>query len=401
MAPRRPVSRSSTSCGCCLILILIVSSVFAAIGQVKATLALEIELVSKISNNTAISGFYGPGSWYAWLLTLGMLHGHTLTLVAEQARGREQEAEWDYDLIGASAYLVAVSIDLMNKARQVSSLGDEAGNSLLVPAMLCAERAVAVGMGSTVFTLATAHLRGPSKNRTTLVAAIALFFTFMASGFSTVAHEIMHKTAPVIWCRLHNDTILSKYDLRPMLFVDFPGMAIYAISYLPRLWATWEYWMSTVAAASIVFVCFLAYNSLKRVAARKTLARAATAGATVGLLVCLVPILAAPMAAMGAVKWVLTWLIFWWPVYILAWFPKMSIFPLSGISLLEMDQIAAFLGVIVVTLIRMVKGGWFLTRTKGSEDELVPLLPTSGGGQESTSGDEELEVDITDLDAQV
>ncbi|KAJ7208209.1 hypothetical protein GGX14DRAFT_566933 [Mycena pura] len=52
--------------------------------------------------------------------------------------------EWDYDLVGASAYTVAAAIDLIHKSRQIAQLGDQAGESVLIPALVCAERVVAI-----------------------------------------------------------------------------------------------------------------------------------------------------------------------------------------------------------------------------------------------------------------
>jgi hypothetical protein len=100
--------------------------IYGAISGIQATLLVEQELLSRINENTQISrGFYGPGTWWAWLITLGMTHGHTLV---GWLNGGEQRAEWDYDLIGASAYMIAGAIDLMHKAREISGWATRLAN---------------------------------------------------------------------------------------------------------------------------------------------------------------------------------------------------------------------------------------------------------------------------------
>ncbi|KAJ7264783.1 hypothetical protein C8J57DRAFT_1308170 [Mycena rebaudengoi] len=61
---------------------------------------------------------------------------------------------------------------------------------------------------------------------------------------------------------------------------------------------------------------------------------------------------------MGGGQWLIYWLGFWWPVYILAFFPQMGYFPLTGISLLEMDQIATVVAISIVALIRSIRPFW-------------------------------------------
>ncbi|KAJ7236460.1 hypothetical protein C8J57DRAFT_1247703 [Mycena rebaudengoi] len=47
-------------------------------------------------------------------------------------------------------------------------------------------------------------------------------------------------------------------------------------------------------------------------------------------------------------QWLCFWATLWGPIYILAFLPQMGYSPLTGISLLEMDQIAALLGVVLI-----------------------------------------------------
>jgi hypothetical protein len=45
-------------------------------------------------------------------------------------------------------------------------------------------------------------------------------------------------------------------------------------------------------------------------------------------------------------------------MYILAWFPGMGFFPLTRMSVLEMNQIAPLLGIAVVAMIREFRPVW-------------------------------------------
>ncbi|KAJ7347202.1 hypothetical protein DFH08DRAFT_960552 [Mycena albidolilacea] len=153
--------------------------IYGAISGIQATLLLEQELLSRINENTTISGFYSPGTWWAWLITLGMTHGHTLV---GWLNGEEQRAEWDYDLIGASA------------------------------------------------------TGGGSWGRTVGVAIIPLIFTVVASGFAANAHEAIKRTDLVLWCRMHNGIDIGKKDITLFLAIDFPAMMGLAFSSLFQIW---------------------------------------------------------------------------------------------------------------------------------------------------------------------
>ncbi|KAJ7695273.1 hypothetical protein B0H14DRAFT_2650635 [Mycena olivaceomarginata] len=183
--------------------------IYGAILRSEATLLLDRELLSRINENTPISGLYGPGTWWAWLITLGMTHGHTLV---GWLNGKEQRAEWDYDFIGASAYTVAAAINLMHKAREISQLGDKASESVLLPGLMCAERVVSLGTASSVFTVTAAVYRGDWKVWTVGVAMITLVFTVVASVFAANAHTAINLTDLVLWCRLHNSRDIERED---------------------------------------------------------------------------------------------------------------------------------------------------------------------------------------------
>ncbi|KAJ7695276.1 hypothetical protein B0H14DRAFT_3174878 [Mycena olivaceomarginata] len=399
MARIRTRTRSTESfsrnwCRLCLGGIFLVLMCFAmidsAISGIQATLLIEQELLSRINENTPISGFYGPGTWWAWLITLGMTHGHTLV---GWLNGEEQRAEWDYDLIGASAYMVAAAIDLMHKARGISWLGDKAGESMLLPALICAERVVGLGTGSSMFSIAAAVCRGGSWGRTVGVALIPLIFAVVASGFAANAHDAIKLTDLVIWCRLHNGIEIKRNDVPSYFAVDFPATMGSAVSAVFQIWMFPGFWLATGAMFAFLFVCTMVQHHGMAGAFRSSAYTALGSFA----LCSLVPLSGAYIAVQGTAKWVGFWLALWLPIYILAWFPTMGSFPPTGMSVLEMDQIAPLLGIVVVAMIRGFRPVWKARHFGGhfssdSSHELSPLL--SRHSNSSAAGEE---VDITDI----
>jgi hypothetical protein len=61
------------------------------------------------------------------------------------------------------------------------------------------------------------------------------------------------------------------------------------------------------------------------------------------------------LLAIAGMKWLALWVALWIPIYIFAFFPQMGYFPLTGISVLEMDQLAGLLGVAVIATLRSVQ----------------------------------------------
>ncbi|KAJ7932025.1 hypothetical protein B0H13DRAFT_1857442 [Mycena leptocephala] len=189
------------------------SVIWGAKLAIEETIGTQRTLLSRITSDTAISGFYGPGAWWAWLITLGTTHGHTG--MALLMKGNLLD-EWDYDLIGATGYIIAASIDLIKKSRVIAELGDAAGESPLLPALVCAERAVAIGAGSSIFSLLTSLIGWPNARRSG-IGLTALIFTLVASFSALRAHEIISNSTPVLWCRVHNGVELGKRGSAPRL----------------------------------------------------------------------------------------------------------------------------------------------------------------------------------------
>ncbi|KAJ7910249.1 hypothetical protein B0H13DRAFT_2012634, partial [Mycena leptocephala] len=327
----------------------ILGAIFGTKNVLRENREIRQKLLSKLTAISAISGFYGPGTWWAWLITLGMAHGH-----AGLALGMTGDLppEWDYDLVGASAYTVTAAIDLIHKSRQIAQLGDQASESVLIPALVCAERVVTIGAGSSLISVTVALSVGSTSGlRTAAIAIIPLILALVTSGFTLRAHHAIAQTAPVFWCDGHqNDT--KPGVMESIATIHFPAN-------LGPLWS-WSYlsygyrWGVGIilAVTAVAFVHSLA----KRKGLRGTLWSTARAGLFSTAIFWTLHIIW-PLFFTGVFAFTLLSfsIMFWWPVYILAFFPQLQFFPVSATSIFEMDQIAALLAVIVVTVIRIAR----------------------------------------------
>jgi hypothetical protein len=260
--------------------------------------------------------------------------------------------EWDYDLVGASAYTVAAAIDLIHKSRQIAQLGDQASESVLIPALVCAERVVTIGAGSSLMSVIVAFFVGSASGiRTAAIAIIPLILASVTSGFTMRAHHAIGQTVPVFWCDGHrNDT--EPGVLESIAIIHFPAN-------LGPLWS-WRYlsygyrWGLGIIGA-VTAVAFV-HSCATRRGLKGTLWSTARAGLfTTAIFWTLHIIWPLFFTGIFAVALLGLSIVFWWPVYILAFFPQMQFFPVSGTPIFEMDQIAALLAVVVVTVIRIVR----------------------------------------------
>ncbi|KAK7001427.1 hypothetical protein R3P38DRAFT_3327156 [Favolaschia claudopus] len=297
----------------------------------SSSLANQRTLRSRITADTPIAGFYGPGSWWAFLVTLGMTHGHTLMVIWKT--GRLPPSEWDYDLVGASVYVVAAAIDLILKSRAIAQLGDHASESSLLPALICAERVVSLGTGSFIFTLAMARRHG-AHWRMVLVAAIPLLFTLIASGFCFRAHQVISRTAPVIW---------SSYPrLLPPISPSL-SLPILAIITIARI--VWPWY---AAGICILLVVRHVNGGCDYVFSMYVL------GAGLWLFIFYLPPIVFSIVCLCYLTliWAVSWVLLWCLIFILAFFPQTQFFPPTNISFLEIDQLVAPLAIAAVAVIR-------------------------------------------------
>ncbi|KAJ6600274.1 hypothetical protein DFH09DRAFT_1271187 [Mycena vulgaris] len=338
-------------------------------------------LLSRITTNTPISGFYGPGAWWAWLITLGMSHSHT-TMALLRTGGTSPEL--DYDLIAATFYTVAATFDLIFKAWEIAQLGEKASQSVLLPALVCAERVVSIGAGSSVFILTVIFFMGHAYStcRTAVIAFIPLLPALVASGFTFYVHRVISKTAPVPWCRLHGGIDTWEHLFIPFTLADIPA----AVLSIPGLLAHREVLNSTmimmVVVPMIAFV--LIFTIAERYPLGGVLILVLGAGVLSVVLVAVTFVFGTVYVTLlfGAIPFV-CWFILWPLVYILAFFPQIGYSPPTGISVLEMDQITAFLSVAFVAAIRLSRpfikavGSAYHSKSSCSSEEDAPLLPVS------------------------
>ncbi|KAJ6498688.1 hypothetical protein DFH09DRAFT_1203805 [Mycena vulgaris] len=349
---------------------------------IQDTMATEKELLSRIISDTPISGFYGPGAWWAWLITLGMTNIHTSLALL---KGGELSLEWDSDLIGASCYTAAAVIDLILKARTIAALGDSGSRSVLLPALLCAERVVVVGTGSSVFTVASALVSESSpwlRLRTAGIAIVPVVLALAGVPFTWRAHEAIVRTVPVPWCLLHNGILEGIVRLKALALTDVDSVLLFSVQgisplHFREIYNWREYWIfAGMATAIAICVVFLppGFADVVRIARRRNLRSALILSPTIGF-------------ASGAVFTcgpLLTCITYWPAVYISAFFPRGGYFLQTEISVLEMDQMAALLAMVAVAVIRGYK---FILRLKRScnapgDSESHASLPITNAGTE-------------------
>ncbi|KAJ6469906.1 hypothetical protein C8R45DRAFT_1218359, partial [Mycena sanguinolenta] len=222
--------------------------IFVAVVYFQQIIESQKKLRSLITNETPISGFYGPGSWWAWLILLVMMHAH---MVVSFLSSVEPPEEWDYDLISASGYIVAAAIDLILKSRAIKKLGGSACESPLLPALFCAKRVVSVGTGASLFTIALAsYVGGSSGSRRIAIAIIPIVFAVIAAWFSFRAHQAIFRTDSHIPCRLPDGSLLKPEV--SFVLVDVPDILVDLIISGPEknYYFSRTYWLCVVASAA-------------------------------------------------------------------------------------------------------------------------------------------------------
>ncbi|KAJ7795806.1 hypothetical protein B0H14DRAFT_2917527 [Mycena olivaceomarginata] len=309
---------------------------------------------TSITADTSISGFYGPGAWCTWLITLGLSHGHTFMTLLRSG----EPPSVDYDLIAASFYTAAATIDLIAKSVTIARLGVKASESVLLPALLCAERVVSLGTGSYLWTIIIFLCFGRHPGLCTACIVIISFVSVLvASVFTFHAHQVIFRTAPVPWCDLHTQTgPLSEEHVSHNL-VDFPSWVVRSFVEIcsePVFWGVLAIYTGGGDPGLI--------SALKQVAVP---------------LVCL-PTSPLVFPVVFEAPWLVMWVMSWWPMYFLAFFPQIGYYPPSGISVLEMDQIAALLSVVIVAAIHFLRPIFkYACSSAASEEEGAPLIPLS------------------------
>ncbi|KAK7001294.1 hypothetical protein R3P38DRAFT_3048343 [Favolaschia claudopus] len=313
--------------------------------KLQQGISIQNALRSRITPNTHVSGFYGPGAWWGFLLTLGMTHGHAGMAVLKTGR---ISPEWDYDLTSAAFYAVVAAIDLIFTSRALSRLGDAASQSTLIPSLVCAERVVSLGTGSFLFASAFSLVYGSSfKHRLRLlcIAAIPLTFALVASIFSFHAHQVMSHSAPVIWCPLHD----SSNHAAPFTMVDYPAYIGQLLFALRAMLTSQIYWLAAGITSGIITFAALVFGAFaSKILTSVSYAFVGTLGFFIAFPIACVSL----MACFNMVQWLLFWVFFWWPIYLLAFFPQLDYFPRTNISISELDQLAALVAVSIVATIR-------------------------------------------------
>jgi hypothetical protein len=255
------------------------------------------------------------------------------------------------------------------KSVTIARLGDKASESVLLPALLCAERVVSLGTGSYLWTIIIFLCFGRRPGLCTACIVIISFISaLVASVFTFHAHQVIFRTAPVPWCDLHTQTgPLSEEHVSHNL-VDFPSWVVRSFVEIcsePVFWGVLAIYTGVVTLGVFLVTMVMKpslISALKQVAVP---------------LVCL---LTSPLVfpVVFEAPWLVMWVMSWWPMYFLAFFPQIGYYPPSEISVLEMDQIAALLSVVIVAAIHFLQPVFKYARSSAaSEEEGAPLIPLS------------------------
>ncbi|KAJ7091036.1 hypothetical protein C8R44DRAFT_750783 [Mycena epipterygia] len=285
-------------------------------------------LLSTLTPDTPVSGFHGPGSWWAWLITLGMSPMH---MVGALVRIGRVLLEWDYDLIAASCYTVVAAVDLIVKSCEIARLGATASDSTLLPALAAAEYVVWVDTASSMFTLwkglwsalYAPGFRFSSFKRAMGIAIVPVLSTFVAWGFSLRAHQAIAQTASVFWCFAHN---WNNEDPMGILHMPAEIALPWAEAYASPLY--WQFCSVVTAATNRG-----RGNSKTRIVVHSK-------GWIHLLRVCLMSFSRRHRLLRGALGFDMAWV---------------GYFPATGISVLKMDQVAALLAAAIVAAIRILR----------------------------------------------
>ncbi|KAF7359615.1 hypothetical protein MVEN_00685300 [Mycena venus] len=118
----------------------------------------------------------------------------------------------------------------------------------------------------------------------------------------------------------------------------------------------WEYWLPTAGLGGVAPLAVFLVRLVMVPKFQDALLAALAMAFLVAVSYLLLPILgiAFILVTIGSI-WVVIWVPLWWFIYILAFFPQMKIFPPTITSVLEIDQIAALLGVSAVAAIRTLR----------------------------------------------
>ncbi|KAF7343286.1 hypothetical protein MVEN_01760700 [Mycena venus] len=350
-------------------------------SHVQRNITIDRELLSRITADTPISGFYGPGSWWAWLITVGMTHVRTISAIR---RTGKVPPGWNYDLLGVSAYVVDAAIDLILKSRVIAQLGATASESSILPALVCAERVVLVGSCSSFFSITMTLVFGDSWHiRTVGVAGFPVLLAIVASGFTWQAHQAIAQTAPIPWCNFHNNDTGGF----PLFSMDSPVELGKLALDLSRFLLTQPfYWIGSafLSCAPAAVVTYSLGEPAQRCSRRSVVQLLAILGT-----IALFPLLLLVFVGLAYLMiWPSLCLIIFWPVYIVSFFPQRGYLPPTAMSALDMDQAAALLTIVVVAAIRGCRPIFKAARSRfapftAASYELSPLLPVSA---DETSG---------------
>ncbi|KAJ6488770.1 hypothetical protein C8R45DRAFT_929478 [Mycena sanguinolenta] len=198
---------------------------------------------------------------------------------------------------------------------------------------------------------------------------IPLVFTLIASWFTLNAHDAIFRRAPVLWCKIHDDSTPQRGDIIPFSAVDFVAVAIDPIALVRIIYTSRMYWIEAGMVIAVVTVVAFSDRTFF-----PTVLGVVLTGAVL-----------LPLGVVGLVWlfWLSLRVVSWGPIYVLAFFPlPMGYFPLTQISVTDMDQLAAVLGVGFIAAFRSGRCIFKALQSRAGSaasttDERQPLLAPS------------------------
>ncbi|KAF8217918.1 hypothetical protein K438DRAFT_1795971 [Mycena galopus ATCC 62051] len=96
LGPRIPSAMSCETCfGIIWGILTLGGMLLSVLVCAQKSRTIHHRLLSTLALHMPVSGFYGPGSWWAWLITLGMSHVH---MARALLRTGSVPLKWDFDL---------------------------------------------------------------------------------------------------------------------------------------------------------------------------------------------------------------------------------------------------------------------------------------------------------------
>jgi hypothetical protein len=313
-------------------------------------------LYHKVPDATSVSGWYGPGAWLSFLVSLCLAYWRTLQFphepVAPEKGDRPRERSWDADLLVALVYISVAVGDLIHQCTVLMH-----GNPPIVtikdlPPLAAAATVVHLTFGLTIVPLVICCLRAAyqivTSREITLISAQYAVVWSLVLCLDVTAMSVFEYTLG-----RHHAFDGTKDDSVDVIFGEQGVLFTIRLGLLPPHWiqkhlGQWKY----VAVAPVLsFAAFVLGGALwilardssttateeHRRRSRRSCGMLMLQRSTIAMFVAIVFV--RPYAWLGLAVWGMC-------------LPGSIFAPASGIQLVELDQIGTFATVLLVQMLR-------------------------------------------------